>query len=133
MPATVEQTCQWLMNNRVSVCWIIVPATIEVPCQPLLNNRANDCWTIVPVIVEESCQPLLKNRASDCWRIVPVTVEQPCQTFLKLVKEDFPRHNTFHYCNWTRTHNHLVRKGTLNHLAKTLLRLVIAAWEILVR
>ena len=21
-------------------------------------------------------------------------------------------------CNWTRTHNHLVRKGTLNHLAK---------------
>ena len=22
------------------------------------------------------------------------------------------------HCNWTRTHNHLVRKGTLNHLAK---------------
>ena len=21
-------------------------------------------------------------------------------------------------CNWTRTHNHLVHKGTLNHLAK---------------
>ena len=21
-------------------------------------------------------------------------------------------------CNWTRTHNHLIRKGTLNHLAK---------------
>ena len=24
-------------------------------------------------------------------------------------------------CNWTRTHNHLVRKRTLNHLAKNLL------------
>ena len=23
-----------------------------------------------------------------------------------------------HDCNWTRTHNHLVRKRTLNHLAK---------------
>ena len=39
---------------------------------------------------------MLNNRASDCWRIVPVTVEQPCQTSLKLVKEHFPRNNTFH-------------------------------------
>ena len=26
-------------------------------------------------------------------------------------------------CNWTRTHNHLVRKRTLNHLAKLALKL----------
>ena len=70
--------------------------TVEGSCQPLSNNRSSDCWTIVPVTAEESCQPLLSNRASDCWRIVPVTVEQPCQTFLKLVKEHFPRNNTFH-------------------------------------
>ena len=27
-------------------------------------------------------------------------------------------HQTENYYNWTRTHNHLVRKQTLNHLGK---------------
>ena len=117
VPVTVEQSCQWLLNNRTNDCWIIVPATVEESCQPLLHICASDCSTIVPVTVEESCQPLLNNRVSDCWRIVPVTVERPGQTFLKLVKGHFPRSNTFHDCNGTRTHNQLIRKRTLNHLA----------------
>ena len=117
VPVTVEQSCQWLSNNRTNDCWIIVPATVEESCQPLLHICASDCSTIVPVTVEESCQPLLNNRASDCWRIVPVTVERPGQTFLKLVKGHFPSSNTFHDCSGTRTHNQLIRKRTLNHLA----------------
>ena len=116
-PVTVEESCQRLLNNRARDCWTIVPVTVEQSCQPLLNNCASECWTIVPVTVEESCQPLLNNRASDCWRIVPVTVERPGQTFLKLVKGHFPSSNTFHDCSGTRTHNQLIRKRTLNHLA----------------
>ena len=125
VPVTVEQSCQWLLSSRASDCLIIVPATVEESCQWLLNNRAGDCWRIMRATVEQS--------VSDCWRIVPVTVKQSCQTFLKLVKEYYLRNNTFHDCNWTRNHSHFVRKRTLNHLAKTLLRLDIAAWEILVR
>ena len=83
---TVDQFCQWLLNNRASVCWTIVPATVEQSCQWLLNicasdcwrimpgmlkNRASDCWTIRPVTVDELYQRLLKNCASDCWRIMP--------------------------------------------------------------
>ena len=48
MSVTVEQSCQWLLNNRAS----IVPATVEESCQWLLSNRASDCWTIVPATVE---------------------------------------------------------------------------------
>ena len=132
VPATIEESCQWQLKNCTSHYWRIVPVAVEKSCQQLLNNRASDCWTIVPVTVEESCRPLLNNRASDCWRILSVTVGQSCQTFLKLVKEHFLRNNTFHDCYWTRSHNPLVRKRTLNHLPKTLLKLVIAPWEILV-
>ena len=108
VPVTVEELCQWLLNNRVSDCWsivtsdcwIIAPATVEELCQ-WLKNHASDCgrimpatvkhscqwllknctsgWTIVPVTVEQSCQRLLNNRASDCWIIVSVTVEKLCQ------------------------------------------------------
>ena len=114
-------------NTVFGSCVIfLVHGTILQQWASLLKNSAS-------VAVEESHQPLLNNRSSDCWKILPVTVEQPCQTFLKLVKEHFPRNNTFHDCNWNRTHNHLVCKRTLNHLTKTLLRLVIATWEILVR
>ena len=34
---------------------------------------------------------------------------------------------TLNDCNWTRTHNHLVRKGTLNHLAKLQVR--VSLWR----
>ena len=30
----------------------------------------------------------------------------------------FAKHHLMSDCNWTRTHNHLVHKRTLNHLAK---------------
>ena len=33
-------------------------------------------------------------------------------------------------CNWTRTHNHLVRKRTLNHLAKLAILAILAKWLI---
>ena len=95
MPVTVEY--------RASDCWIIVPATVEQSHQWLLKNCATHCWRIVQVIVEEFCQRLLKNYASDCWTVVPVTVEELCQWLLnnhakrsKLVKEHFPRYNFFH-------------------------------------
>ena len=82
VPATVEKSCQWLLNNRASDCWRIMPVTVEESCQPLLINRASDCWTIVPVTVKQSCQWLLKNHASHCWIIVLATVEQSCQWLL---------------------------------------------------
>ena len=82
IPVTVKESCQWLLNNCASNCWKIMPVTVEESCQPLLINCASDCWTIVQVTVEESCQPLLNNPASDCWRIVPVTLEQSCQWLL---------------------------------------------------
>ena len=100
----VEQSCQWLLDNRASDCWKIVPARVEtiLPatvkefCQLLLNNHASDCWTITPVTVEQLWQwlfnncksdcstfvPIMKdyaNRAGGCCKIAPVTVEQPCQ------------------------------------------------------
>ena len=53
------------MKNLARVCWRIVPATVEEPCQWLLNNRASDCWRIMPAAVEQSCQWLLNNRVSD--------------------------------------------------------------------
>ena len=31
-------------------------------------------------------------------------------------------------CNWTRTHNHLVHKRTLNHLAKLALSCHVRVW-----
>ena len=71
-----------LLENRASDCWITVPATVEQSCQWLLNHRASDCWIIVPMTVEESCQWLLKNCASHCWILVPVTVEKLCQWLL---------------------------------------------------
>ena len=82
VPVTVEQSCQWLLNNHASGCWIIVPVTVEELCRWLLNNSASDCWIIVPVTVEQFCQRLLNIRASDCWTIAPVTVEQSCQWLL---------------------------------------------------
>ena len=104
LPVTVEQSCQWLLNNRISHCWIIVPVTVKQSCQWLLknrasdywtilsatvahnseplNNRASDCWIIIPTTVEELWQWLLKNYASDCWRIVPVAADESCQRLL---------------------------------------------------
>ena len=35
-----------------------------------------------------------------------------------LLLESLIQQNDFSDCNWTRTHNHLVHKRTLNHLAK---------------
>ena len=72
---TVEQSCQWLLNNHASDSWTIVPVTAEQSRQRLLKNRASHCWIIMPVTVEQSCQWLLNNCASDCWRIMPATVE----------------------------------------------------------
>ena len=95
VPVRVEESCQWLLNNRTSDCWRIMPewllknrvnhcwrvmlVTVEELWYPLLKNHASDCWRIVLVTAKQSCQWLLKYYASDCWRIVPVTVEQSCQ------------------------------------------------------
>ena len=92
LSVTVEEYCQWLLNNHASDCWTITPVTVEQLCQPSLNNHASDCWTfvlmsdywtIVPVTVEELSQPLLKNHANDCWSIMPATVKQSCHWLLK--------------------------------------------------
>ena len=41
----------------------------------------------------------------------------PRNIYFSFTKGSFPLlNNNFHDCNWTRTHNHLVRKRTLNHL-----------------
>ena len=78
VPATVKESCQWLLKNRGSHCWIIVPVTVEELCQWRLKNRGSHCWTSVPVTVQKSGWRLLNNLASDCctsfW-----TVEKSCQ------------------------------------------------------
>ena len=92
VPATVAQSCQWLLNNCASDCWTIAPVTVEQLCQWLLMNRTSHYWRIIPMTVDQSCQwvlnnrvPatiaqscqwLLNNRDSDCWRIMPLTVEE---------------------------------------------------------
>ena len=73
-------------KNLACDCWRIVPATVEESSQWLLNNRASDRWRIIPAIIEElfqwleeSCQWLLEklfqwllmNRANGCWTVVP--------------------------------------------------------------
>ena len=69
---TVEEFCQQRKNKKSARdCWIILPVTVEQSCQWLLNNRASDCWTIVPVTVEKLCQWLLMNRGNGCWTVVP--------------------------------------------------------------
>ena len=78
-----KKSCQWLLKDCASHCWIIVPVTVKQSCQWLLNNRASNCWIIVPATVKQSCQTVMKNHASDCWTIVPLTVEQSCQPPLK--------------------------------------------------
>ena len=42
-------------KNLERYCWRIVPVTVEQSCQWLLNDHASDCWTIVPVTVEKLC------------------------------------------------------------------------------
>ena len=59
VPATVEESCQWLSNNGTSNCWRIVLATVEQSCQRLLHIILN-CWTIAPVTVDKLCQWLLE-------------------------------------------------------------------------
>ena len=70
MPANVEESCQWLLNNRASDCWRIMPVTVEESCQWLLKNCASDCWRFMPATIEWSCQWMLSNRSSNCWRII---------------------------------------------------------------
>ena len=79
VPASVEESCQWLLKNYASDYWTIVQATVEHSCQWLLKNYASGCWGIVPSTVEKSCQWLLKNYASGCWRIVSSTVDESWQ------------------------------------------------------
>ena len=46
---TVEELYQRLLKN-------IVPVTVEETCQWLLNNCVSDCWRIVPTAVEQLSQ-----------------------------------------------------------------------------
>ena len=57
VPATVEQSWQWLLKNYFSDCW--------------RKNRASHCWAIVPVTVGELCQRLLMNCVNGCWTVMP--------------------------------------------------------------
>ena len=41
-----------------------------------------------------------------------------CMNVKELLAQKRPEIQKLSYCNETRTHNQLVRKGTLNHLAK---------------
>ena len=88
LPVTVEESCQWLLNNRASDCWTIMPVTVDQSSQWLLNDHASYCWTKVPATVERSFQLLLKNYTSHCWRTVPVTVQELCQWLLNNCASD---------------------------------------------
>ena len=82
MNITAEELCQYRKKKK------IVPATVEESCQLLLNNRTSRCCIIVPVTVEQSCHWLLKNHASHCRTIMPVTVEALCQWLLNNCNSD---------------------------------------------
>ena len=45
-------------------------------------------------------------------------IEELFETLKKRYQNKFEEPMKGSDCNWTRTHNHLVRKQTLNHLAK---------------
>ena len=100
MPATVEESCQPLLNNLASDCWTFVSVSVEELCQWLVKNHARVCWTIFPATVEQSCGWLLKNYNSEFCRIGPVTCEESCQRLLNNYASDSstskcPRGNVF--------------------------------------
>ena len=48
---------------------------------------------------------------------VPFDEISLCSSFVKSC-DMLSKQKLYHDCNWIRTHNHLVHKRTLNHLAK---------------
>ena len=62
---TVEQSCQWLLNNCADNFRTILPTTVEKLCLHLLNNHPNNCWTWLWLW-------LLNNVVSDSWTTATV-------------------------------------------------------------
>ena len=60
-PATVEESCQWLLKIRASGYWTIVPSTAEQMCQRLLNSRGS-CFFL-------SSQPTFRRRINVVWTL----------------------------------------------------------------
>ena len=52
---------------------------------------------------------------TECFRIDDIDTNKIRVSDKKLYNKE---HNSLSDCNWTRTHNRLVHKGTLNYLAK---------------
>ena len=66
-----KERLSWRMNNLASNCWTMVRVTVEQSCQLLLNNRVSDswttvCWTNVPVTLEQLF-PRLQKGKMDVW------------------------------------------------------------------
>ena len=75
-------------------------------------------FTTLPNLIHHSCWLILENLAS-------VPFYSRLKTFSFWFVKNAPKQMALkwffmriNYCNWNRTHNHLVHKRTLNHLAK---------------
>ena len=91
---------------------VVVPHTLAKQKEHYMKGQLNMLGLTITALLTNSVASMTAQVFNICW-------------ILRLRIRHFLRHQhlfktltNLSDCNWTRTHNHLVHKGTLNHLAK---------------